>query len=59
MNLETVLDLYKECQGRQSCEDCPVKDDCRKFKQIIENIANPWELERLGFEDVRREFCDD
>lgn len=44
MHIEELIDLCKE---RISCEGCPAKKACMKFKEIQKTITEPWELTRL------------
>lgn len=39
--------LVKNCQEQVGCERCNTKRACHRFKDLIKNLTEPWELQRL------------
>lgn len=39
--------LVKNCQEQVGCERCNTKRACHRFKDLLKNLTEPWELQRL------------
>lgn len=42
-----LMELVKNCTDMKSCEGCTSKKDCERFKRVIKNMTEPWELRRF------------
>lgn len=39
--------LVQDCESHISCEECLSKTECKKFKDVLKNLTEPWEMNRL------------
>lgn len=41
MKLEELIQF---CLYRQECKDCPKKKECKKWREAMNKVTEPWEM---------------